>query len=266
VSEPRVIASPTIEASSAPPMASDEASTLPLSVPPIALGTPPLRAEDPFAPLAVRAFRDAVVSLPRGATKPRPVVIASHGNYDRPEWQCSVWRGIVGDRAFVLCPRGVPRSDSPSPDDTRFTYDSDAALAREIDAGLDALGAGYGDYVDRGAILYTGFSLGAIFGVPYLKRDPSRTTRAVLIEGGHDAWTPDVAKRFKARGGERVLFACGLIGCVGESRSAAAHLERAGVATKIVYAKLGHAYDGPVADEVKGAFDWVTEGDPRWAP
>src|SRR5262249_40946084 len=138
-------------------------------------------------------------------------------------------------------------------------------LAREIDAAMAALRSSYGAYVDPGPVLYTGFSLGAIMGVPYLKRDPLRATRAVLTEGGHDAWTPDVARRFKARRGGRVRFACGLAGCVGESRAAAANLERAGVATKIVYAQYGHAYDGPVADRIRGALDWLFEGDARWA-
>jgi len=241
---------------------------VPLPSAPVSLDVPPLAsdASRPIVPLAVPGYRDAIVSLPLGTTTRRPIVIAAHGNYDRPEWQCGVWREILADRrAFVLCPRGVPRTDSPSPSDVRFTYDSAAALAREIDAGLAALRAAYGDYVDDGAVVYAGFSLGAILGVPYLRRDPARTPRAILVEGGHDAWTAEMASRFRAHGGERVLFACGLIGCVGESRAAAARLEKAGAATKVVYSRLGHAYDGPVADEVRRAFDWVVEGDARWS-
>ncbi len=87
-----------------------------------------------------------------------------HGNYDRPEWQCVVWRGIVGDAAFIRCPRGVPRPDSPSPDDIRFTYASNQALEREIDAGIGALRARFPLFVDDERPLYTGFSLGAIMG------------------------------------------------------------------------------------------------------
>ena len=51
---------------------------------------------------------------------------------------------------------------------------------------------------------------------------PARFPRLVLVEGGHDAWTRDAAKRFRAAGGDRVLFACGQPSCVGESKEAAA--------------------------------------------
>src|SRR5947209_312381 len=130
----------------------------------VAILAAPADASADDAALPVVGFADAIVAAPR-TNEPRPVVVAAHGNYDRPEWQCEVWRGIVGDRAFVLCPRGRPRADSPSPDDVRFTYDGAASLAREVDAGLDALRARYGARVQDGPILYAGFSLGAILGV-----------------------------------------------------------------------------------------------------
>src|SRR5262245_9947598 len=94
--------------------------------------TAPLAAPSSYETLAVDGgFGRAVVSLPLGSTGKRPVVIAAHGNYDRPEWQCEVWRGIVRNRGFVLCPRGVPRPDSPSRTDIRFTYRNQPLLWRE---------------------------------------------------------------------------------------------------------------------------------------
>jgi hypothetical protein len=229
-------------------------------------GTVPLASPSPLVALAVPPFRDAVVSLPLGATTPRPLVIASHGNYDRPEWQCSTWRDIVGDCAFVLCPRGVPRTDSPGPDDVRFTYDGAAPLAREIEAGLTALRARFGAYIDEGPVLYTGFSLGAILGVPFVTRDPARYTRAVLIEGGHSAWTAAAAKQFRAHGGERVLFACGQPSCVGDAKAASARLAKTGAATRVVLGPgVGHGYTGPVATAVKNELAWLLEGDERCA-
>ncbi|MDI1450936.1 hypothetical protein [Polyangium sp. 6x1] len=125
----------------------------------------PLRAASPIVDLTVPGHPAAVVSLPIGATSRRPVVIAAHGNYGRPEWQCQAVRDLFEDRAFILCPRGIPRDNSPGPDDVRFTYESNAALELEIDAGLRALTATYPDYVDPGPPLYMGFSLGAIQGV-----------------------------------------------------------------------------------------------------
>jgi pimeloyl-ACP methyl ester carboxylesterase len=214
--------------------------------------------------LPIEGHSAAVVSLPLGAEGPRPVVIATHGNYDRPEWQCEVWRGIVGNRAFILCPRGLVRADSLSRADIRFTYASNQALEQEIDAGLAALRARFPDHVDGGPPLYTGFSLGAIMGVAIASRQPARFPRLVLVEGGHDGWTPAAAKAFAA-GGLRALFVCSQPWCASEAGQAAARLEKAGVATRVARSKsVGHRYDGPVAEETQRALGWVLEGDGRW--
>jgi dienelactone hydrolase len=226
----------------------------------------PLEASAGIVDFAVPGYPAAVVSLPLGATSRRPIVVATHGNYDRPEWQCAVWRDIVGSRAFVLCPRGVARPDSPGPDDVRFTYEHNAILERELDAGLEALAKAYPDYVDPGPIVYTGFSLGAIQGVTIAGRKPKRSRRLVLIEGGHASWKPDVVNAFAAAGDGRVLFACSQPDCEKDAQWAAARLRKANVATRIVKTKnVGHRYDGPVADAVRDALAWVLEGDARFA-
>jgi hypothetical protein len=147
-------------------------------------------------------------------------VVAAHGNYDRPGWQCSVWRGIVADRAFILCPRGIPRTDSPAPDDVRFTFAGLEALAREIDAGIAALRARFGAHVDGGPMLYAGFSLGAL---------PARRPR-----------------RGRTRGVDHRLFACGQPGCVADAKPAAARLVKAGVEARTVLGSgVGHGYADP---------------------
>lgn len=251
----------------APATPSVSAAAPPASSPGSA-GPPKLAALEgpgPLVELPVDGHAAAVVSLPLGATGPRPVLIAAHGNFDRPEWQCEVWRGIAGGDFFILCPRGVPRPDSPGPADIRFTYKTNEALEKEIRAGLDALRARYPGYVDPGPVLYTGFSLGAIMGVSIAARDPALFPRAILVEGGHDKWTPGAAEAFGRGGGQRVLFACGQAGCVAAAKLRAALLEKASVATKVVQAKdVGHTYDGAVAGEVKAVFRWVVEGDARF--
>ena len=251
----------------APVAAAAPGSSASASPPGSAPSPPPrLDAPAPFADLPVDGFAPAVVALPVGARGRLPVLLATHGNYDRPEWQCEVWREIIGRRGFVLCPRGVARPDSPGGDDIRFTYTNNQALEREIAAAMAALIRRYPDHVDPSAPIYTGFSLGAIMGVSIASRDPSLAMRAVLVEGGHDKWTAPVVKAYAASGGRRVLFACGQGGCVAAARRPAALLEKAGVATRIVHGKgVGHGYGGAVAAEVKSAFDWVVEGDPRWA-
>ncbi|WP_437317883.1 hypothetical protein [Sorangium sp. So ce385] len=233
---------------------------------PAAAPVAPLRADAPFVELPVDGFASAVVSVPIGATARRPVLIASHGNYDRPEWQCQVWRDIAGGDAFILCPRGVARSDSPSASDVRFTYESNARLEQEIDAGLAALRARFPEHVDPGAVLYTGFSLGAIMGSAIAARRAALFPRLVLVEGGHDKWTPKAARAFADGGGQRVLFVCAQAGCGAAAKAAAARLEKAGVLTRVVRSEeAGHRYDGPVAEETRRALGWAIEGDARWS-
>ncbi|AUX39377.1 uncharacterized protein SOCE26_007660 [Sorangium cellulosum] len=228
-------------------------------------GPAPLRADAPLVELPVEGFASAVVSVPIGATARRPVLIASHGNYDRPEWQCEVWRGIAGDGVFILCPRGVARRDSPTASDVRFTYESNARLEQELDAGLAALRARFPEHMDPGPALYTGFSLGAIMGSAIAARRAALFPRLVLVEGGHDKWTPGAAKAFAEGGGQRVLFVCAQAGCGAAAASAAKRLEKAGVLTRVVRSQeAGHRYDGPVAEETKRALGWAVEGDARF--
>jgi hypothetical protein len=227
---------------------------------------PALESAAPIVPLAVSGFSDAVVSVPLGARSPRPVVVAAHGLWDLPEGLCDNWRWIVGDRAWVLCPRG-----EPGPKGKAFHYRSGPALADEIEAGVKALDERYPGYVDTGPRTYAGFSLGAILGAWIVAHDPARYPRAVLTEGGEDRFPEAAATAFARGGGQRVLFACGLRGRVDGATYAARRLERAGVPARVVLGKLPgkgqfiHWYNGPVADETKAQLDWLFEGDPRWS-
>jgi len=249
---------------------SDAASVAPPASPVATIAAPsralaPLAGDDAMVPLVVSPFRDAMVSVPVGATEPRPVVVALHGNYDRPEWQCEVWRAVTRAFPFVLCPRGIPRPDAPPPLD-RWTYGKSADVRREVEAGLSALGQRFGEHVAPGPILYAGFSLGAIVGVGIVSDQAARFPRAVLIEGGHSQWTRERAQAFASAGG-RVLFACGQPSCKSEVTAPKTLLSRAGAAVHVVYGdERAHTYDGKVADAISPELGWLTEGDPRWAP
>jgi len=228
-------------------------------------GLPALASDPPIVPLPVPGFADAVISFPLGSTGPRPVVVATHGAFDPPEGLCDDQRWVLGNRGWVVCPRGRPLHDGT------FRFDTAAGLAHEIDAAVGALVARYPGYVDDGAMTYVGFSLGAILGASIVAHDPARFPRAVLIEGGEDRWTDASARAFARGGGQRVLFACGLRGRVPGAQQAAAILGRAGVDTHVVLARLPdagqfiHWYNGPVADEQRAQLDWLVEGDARWS-
>jgi pimeloyl-ACP methyl ester carboxylesterase len=224
-----------------------------------------------FMPLEVEGFASAVVSTSIRKGAPAPIVVAGHGNYDRPEWQCEVWRAIFHGLPFILCPRGIPRTDSPSSDDIRFTYANVDRYKLEIERGLAALRARFGSAVDSGPIVYVGFSLAALFGARLLVRGDLRAERAVLVEGGHSPWTLESARAFATRdadaGPKRVLFACGQTSCVRDAEQARKILSHFGsaVTTAVVSAPgVGHGYGGAVAERIAKELDWLVEGDARF--
>lgn len=249
---------------------------------------PPLSAPSPTTTLAVPGFAEAVIAVPVGATKPVPVVVAVIGIGDTPEEQCAVWRELVGKRAFVLCPRGLPHwvrpgvpeekddetGDEPEPpdgdNDTKPVqvgfYQPDAArLDKELTAALAALKAKWPQHVAEKEVVYAGFSRGAFLGPQLASKKPDRFKRLVLIEGGHSPWTDESAGAFAKGGGKRVLFACGQQSCVDDALNASATLGKRKIETKTVFGQgEGHNYKKQVKDELRKQIDWVVDGDPAW--
>jgi predicted esterase len=207
----------------------------------------PLLASSPLVPLDVTGFGAAVVSLPLGATSPRPIALALHGNFDRPEWQCEVWRRITRGEVFVLCPRGIPRSDVPK-DLDRWEWGSLAKTKAELVAALAALRARYPEHVKSGPVIFTGFSLGAILGARLIQDPELKIGAAVLTEGGYQGWTSAKVKSSKPRL-RRVLFACGQSECRNAYRYQLEGLFQRGELPAAVVAdvKAGHTYDDPLA-------------------
>ena len=221
----------------------------------------PLAEDGTLVDLEVPKFRAAVVSVPLRATQPRPVVLALHGNYDRPEWQCEVMREITGAYPFILCPRGIPRRGAPK-SENRWEYGSAQQVKAEIEAGLTAMKERFPGYVAEGPIVFTGFSLGAILGRSIVGSAPERFSRVVFTEGGGEGWN---FKQFKQGGGLRVLFGCAQRGCAAARRANARQAERAGVEVRIADGgNIGHTYDGPVARAIQAEWNWLMEGDERW--
>ena len=244
---------PPVAEAAAPILVAPDASAAPPDPPPPRELADAGRTID----LDVPGFSPSVVVVPHGPG-PHRVLIAAHGNYDRPEWQCAAWRLTVGDRALVLCPRGTSRPDSPSSSDVRYTYASAAALGREVDAGLGAVSARFGADVDVERVVWTGFSLGAIFGVHAMAKHPERFASGVLVEGGAEQWDAQSVKRFAAGGGKAVLFACAQAGCFASGKQAAARLGKAGVKAAVTGKKIGvHAYGGEIGVAIAAALDGI---------
>jgi predicted esterase len=218
--------------------------------------TPSNSSNGGIVELSVPGFGDAVVSVPLGAKTPRPVMIAAHGRGLDPKGSCENWRGVFGDRHFILCPRGKP---FPA---RGFTFDND--IGKEIDAGLVALGQRFGALVDPGPMIYMGYSQGAAFGPSVVMKNPARFQRVIMTEGGSGGWNEQA---FAKAGGQRILFACGQASCANAAKPVVARFEKAKVGSKMRHAEgAGHVETGKVADAIKEEWAWLTAGDPRWIP
>ena len=79
----------------------------PVTMSPSATVLPPL-ASSSTQTLALTGHGAAVVDVPAGVKRPAPILVAVLGIGDTPEEQCAMWEELVGTRAFVVCPRGVP--------------------------------------------------------------------------------------------------------------------------------------------------------------
>ena len=220
-----------------------------------------LTAESWRIELPVPGHASASVSVPLGATEPRPVVIALHGIADRPEWQCGTWRGISDGHPFVLCPRGIPSGGGQD----AFTYPDLERTERELRRALTALKARFGDHVASGGVVLAGYSLGATRAAAIARREPSFFANVVFVEGGHETWTASHAAVFQEGGGKSVLFVCAQPRCVEAANVKRQITERAGLRARLVDAgPLGHVFDGRVAQAVKEAWPWLVAEDPRF--
>lgn len=223
---------------------------------------PPL--EGFFEALPVPGHPDAWMSLPTGATGPRPVVVMIHGAGDRPDWQCGGWRRATGAAPFVVCPRGTYVPGESAKDDARYTHRGGAALLAYIDASLEALRARYPGYADTERPLLAGFSLGASEVLALAVEDPARFPRLALVEGAVNAWTPAQIEAYLAGGGQRVLYATGQRSNDAAAKATVQRLLQHHLDARAVFAPVSHTFDVPLEDAVHGQLEWLVEGDRRW--
>lgn len=223
----------------------------------------PVPAEPQLARLPVPGFSDAVVSIPGDTSEPRPLFIMAHGAGGGPEFHCEMWRRILDNKSFVLCPRGdaIDHRD----ENQGYYYKNHIALEKEFVAAVAAMQDQFGDRLDLERAIYAGYSQGATMGSLMIPAHGERFSRLLLIEGGFSEWNLKSGRTFKAAGGERVLFACGTRHCYEKAKRSAAHLESAGVATRVEHAAgAGHTFLGEVRERVLAALGWLFDDDERF--
>lgn len=214
-------------------------------------------------PLVVDAYEDPLVLVPPTADGTKaPVVIAVHGVQSMPESVCDPLRETLATRAFVLCPAGIAVGFENG--EKLYQFGSAAKLWDEIEAGLEALRAQYGDEVDTDKPLYVGFSQGSILGVDVVI-DEAKLPYSVFVEGGQDAWSKPRIEALEKEGGRRVLFVTGSEYWVTRARTAVPLFAGTKVEVKHVHLDgLGHHFTPEVAKTIDAQVDWLVDGDPRW--
>lgn len=198
--------------------------------------------------------------VPARGDAARPVVVALHGNFDRPEWMCAFWAPIVAGRAFLLCPRGEPRTDAPELD--RWQLPVAARLRREIAAARQALAARFADRIDDGPDVYVGFSQGAHRISRMATAAPARYPRVQLVEGGASFWrTP--GRYARSRG--RAAFVCAMRWCELRGARAQRVIDRGRAQARIERREGAHHDLRVMQPAIRDTFEWLIAGDPRFA-
>jgi pimeloyl-ACP methyl ester carboxylesterase len=219
----------------------------------------PLEAAAWRIELPVPGFGPASVALPLGAVTPRPIAVVLHGAVDHPEWQCGSFRGVLGGKLFILCPRGIAAAEPG-----RFGLGSVDDSAAELRAALAALKARFGAHVAASPILLIGYAEGARVAAELARQEPAFFARVALVNGEPSAFTPSASSIFALRGGKRVLFFCTTSSCDDSAVSRALLLARANVPAKSVRHDVGPYLDAPFAEALARELPWLLEGDARF--
>jgi len=217
----------------------------------------PASREPTVEELPVEGAFPLLVWAPADAAE-RPLIVSAHGAGCLAEDHCAYLWGLSGGQSIVACLRGEPLyRQHPE----RGSYFRDhRALARELEAAVDALEARFGTRPAAGRT-YVGYSQGATMGALLLP-DSARGFRQVLfIEGGGEGMPRASAERLKAKGTERVLFACGTSGCKSRADRVASLLGAVGIDARVVVGEgAGHTYLGAVETTVLDQLTWLWPG------
>jgi hypothetical protein len=178
---------------------------------------------------------------------------------------CKHWGPVVGRRGWMLCPRGVRRTDVPAEKD-RWTHGSKAATLAEIRAGLAALRRRFGGRVDTGGEqVLAGFSKGASLASTLALSHPREFPLVWIHEGGAWAWTASRARRFHAGGGRALVISCGKESCARRARRGCAAARGVGLICHMLYVPgLGHSVERPFSAHAAPLFERLVARDPRW--
>lgn len=219
---------------------------------------PPLVAPSWLIDVPSRDFADAKAAVPLGAVRPRPLLIALGGEIDRPEWRCGSYRGVTGNRSFILCPSRTPRgSATPSMPTTEAT-------ARALRAEIAALKARFGAHLARGSVVLAALGPSVEHALALALEEPSFFSRLVLVNGSLSRLDGAFATRYGQMGGERVLVVCSRGGCGADPDLKVRSLRPAGVDARLTRPERGEGLDAETVRSIGEQWSWLVGSDARW--
>ena len=197
-------------------------------------------------------------AVPLGAQRPRPLLLAIHGAFDRPAWPCGSYRGATHGRSFILCPGGVPSAPSG------FTLGEPHDTALELRAAITALKARFTKHLARGPVVLAALGPGVDHALALALEEPSFFSHLVLVNGSVARLTPAFATRFGQAGGKRVLCVCSAGSCDADSDLRVQSLRPAGVEARLIVAERGQGLDAAVVETLERQWAWLVSSDSRW--
>ncbi len=146
------------------------------------------------------------------------------------------------------------------------TLGSESYTMREVDAGLAALRARFGDHVAAGPIVYAGYSLGAKLGAGIVREHGDRFRRVALGEGGYDELTRSALAEYVKAGVERLLLVCSSKACETTYGRVLGQCEAVGLACRVAPSgENPHMFEGKVAEAAARDWPWLVAGVGAWA-
>jgi hypothetical protein len=229
---------------------------------PAATVTPPVEAPGtseraPRAPLGGVWIEElegglGLVTVPLGATAPRPVMISLHGAESAAEWACGDWMAPTDGHAFIVCPRTATEKKG-----RLASWGSASEAAERSRRALELVRRKFGDWVANADPVLVGFSQGAEMAVVAADTHALPWSAVFVHEGGYRQAKTSLAHLLASDAG---VFAT----CCTWSCGASLPRKHGALARTVDYGPHGHSL-GPVYLRIRSDFADLVGDRPEWA-
>lgn len=193
-----------------------------------------------------------LVTVPLGATAPRPVMISLHGAESAAEWACGDWMAPTDGHAFIVCPRTATEKKG-----RLASWGSAAEAAERSRRALELVRRKFGDWVANADPVLVGFSQGAEMAVVAADTHAVPWSAVFVHEGGYRQAKTSLAHLLASDAG--VFATCCTWGC-----GASLPRKHGALARTVDYGPHGHSL-GPVYLRIRSDFADLVGDRPEWA-